>query len=61
MKKTVFLSTAILLYGVTATSCKSEPDSCVEEYMDKGMSQSDAEEKCEIELVETVIILDELK
>ena len=61
MKKTVLFSLVVLLYGVTTTSCKGEKNSCVEEYMEEGLSQSTSEEKCDTELVETVIILDELK
>jgi hypothetical protein len=57
MKIKIILSLALIVYGVTTTSCERENDSCVEDHMEEGLNQSDAEEKCDEELVETVEVL----
>lgn len=57
MKAKLILSLALATFGVLMTSCEGKPDSCVEDHMEKGLSQSDAEDKCNEELVETVEIL----
>ncbi len=58
MKTKRFLTLALLTFGVlTTTSCERENDSCVEDHMEEGLNQSDAEDKCDEELVETVEVL----
>lgn len=57
MKIKIFLSLALLFYGLTTISCERGNDSCVEDHMEEGLNQSDAEDKCDEELVETVEVL----
>ena len=57
MKRKQIFSLALLVCGAIMTSCEGGNDSCVEDHMEKGLNQSDAEEKCNEELVETVEVL----
>lgn len=57
MKTKLILTLALLTVGVVTTSCEGGNDSCVEEHMEEGLSQSEAEDKCDEELVETVEVL----
>lgn len=57
MKRTLILSLALIVIGTLSTSCERENDSCVEDNMEEGLNQSDAEDKCDEELVETVEVL----
>ena len=50
-----------MVCGAVSTSCEGGNDSCVEDHMGKGLSQSEAEDKCDEELVGTMVVLDELK
>lgn len=61
MKRNITLSIAVVGLGMISFSCERGNDSCVEINMEEGLNQSDAEDKCDEELVETVVILDELK
>jgi hypothetical protein len=61
MKAKIILSLALMVYGLTTTSCEGKKDSCVEEHMDEGLKKSDAEDKCDEDLVETMVVMDELK
>ena len=46
-----------MVCGAVSTSCEGGNDSCVEDHMEEGLNQSDAEDKCNEELVETVEVL----
>ena len=57
MKTKLFLSLALVTFGVVTTACEGGNDSCVEHHMEEGLSQSEAEDKCNEELMETVEVL----
>jgi hypothetical protein len=57
MKRTTIFSLALVVCGALMTSCEGEMDTCVEDHMEEGMSQSDAEDKCDEDLVEAVEVL----
>ena len=57
MKRTLIFSLALIACGAVSTSCEGGNDSCVEDHMEEGLNQSDAEDKCNEELVETVEVL----
>jgi len=57
MKKILILSIALMVYGLTTISCEGGTDNCVEDHMEEGLSQSEAEDKCDEELIETVEVL----
>lgn len=42
----IILSLAFITFGTITTSCEREMDSCVEDHMENGLIQSDAEDKC---------------
>ncbi len=46
-----------MVYGLTTISCEGGNDNCVEYHMEEGLSQSEAEDKCNEELIETVEVL----
>ena len=57
MKTKIIFSLALVVCGALTTSCEGGNDSCVEGHMEEGLNQSDAEDKCNEELVETVEVL----
>ena len=57
MKTKQFLALALVTFGVVTTACEGGNDSCVEHHMEEGLSQSEAEDKCNEELMETVEVL----
>ena len=57
MKRTIALCLALMVCGLTTTSCEGELDSCVKDQMEEGLSQSEAEDKCDEDLVEAVEVL----
>ena len=54
MKTKIILTLALVVCGFLTTSCEGGNDSCVEDNMEAGMNQSEAEDKCDEELVETM-------
>ena len=57
MKTKRILILALVTLGVVTTACEGGNDNCVEDHMEEGLSQSEAEDKCNEELMETVEVL----
>lgn len=54
MKRKLFLSLALVAVGIIFTSCEGGKDECVEQFKEEGLTESEAVEKCDEELMETV-------
>lgn len=54
MKRIGFLSLALVTFGIISTSCEGGKDECVEQFKKEGLTESEAVEKCDEELMETV-------
>ena len=57
MKRKAILGFGILISTLMITSCEGGNDGCVERYMEEGLSEKEALDKCDEELVETVEVL----
>ena len=57
MKSKAILGFGILISTLMFTSCAGGNDGCVERYMEEGLTESEAVDKCDEELVETVEVL----
>lgn len=61
MKTKTILYAAMAFGGFLLSACEGESKSCIDDHIENGLSEKDAQSKCDEELVETVVVLDELK
>lgn len=57
MKRKGILGFGILLCTLVITSCEGGKDECVKRFMEEGLTESEAVDKCDEELMETVEVV----
>ncbi len=57
MKRKALIGLGIVACTWLTTSCEGGKDGCVERYMEEGLSEKEAQDKCDEELVETVEVV----
>ena len=54
MNRKGFLILALVAVGIIFPSCEGGKDECVEQFKEEGLTESEAVDKCDEELMETV-------